>query len=67
MEERTSLQMLTDIQRPIREYLNNFMTTNAITCEKDRFHERHKLTKCIQEETENLNSSVSNKGIEFII
>lgn len=35
--------------------------------EKDKFHKRHKLTKCMQEEIENPSSVISNKGIEFII
>lgn len=34
---------------------------------KDKFHERHKLTKCMQEEIENLSSVTSNKRIEFTI
>lgn len=35
--------------------MNNFRAINSITNELDKFLERHKLQKLIQEETENLN------------
>ena len=52
----------------MREYCEQFYSYKFdIQDEIDKFLEKNKLLMLIQEETDNLNSYISNKDIEFVV
>ena len=57
----------TEIQRDIRDYYKQLYANKVDNLEIDKFLERYDLSRLNQEETENMNRSITSTEIETVI